>query len=394
MNILIDLLGIVPTRSGGTETYVDGLLREMNRLPETNLLCLTNESNHHYYRQEMGLPCRATPVDGRNRVTRLLYQQLAVGSVARETGADVLFCPLYLAPVWPTLPTVVVIHDANFRDIPTSMPTGVRLAYRLLMPPLARSATRIVTVSEFSKQRIRQALNVEDDRIAVIHEGPLAMAEHVAPCDWNELKSKYGIRGECFLSISSGMPHKNIVRLVQAFVEMKEQRPGNQQLVLLGHPLSADMEAPLQSAGLREDVIAPGFVSASEKLSFLRNSLAYCQPSLYEGFGLPVLEAQSCGLPVAASTCASLPEVGGEGALYFDALSVKSIAEALLLLVENPAQRQCLVRKGFENLRRFSWHTAAIETRRVLGEAAQGPPAKRPWADGSRPANGQQDNRH
>ena len=368
----------MPGRNRGTETYIDGLLAEMGNLPNTNLLCLTNESNHHHYRQEMGLPCRAAPIDGRNRVTRLLYQQMAVGSVARETDADVLFCPLYLAPVRPALPTVVVIHDVNFRDIPASMPFGVRLTHRLLIPPTARAATRIVTVSAFSKQRIGKTLGTEEGKIAVIHEGPLVMGERAAPCDWHELKKKYGIRGQCFLSISSGMPHKNIARLVRAFIEMKKRRPGDQQLVLLGHRLSPEIEATLRTAALREDVIATGFVSASEKLSFLRNALAYCQPSLYEGFGLPALEAQSCGLPVAASTCASLPEVCGEGALYFDALSVESIADALLVLHDDPSRRQCLVRKGYENLRRFSWRTAATETRRVLAEAARAKPANGP----------------
>lgn len=371
MNILVDLLLVVPGRNGGTETYIDGLLQEMKALPETNLICLTNKRNHSHYRHELGLSCHAASVDGRNRLSRLLYQQVATALVARRTNADVLFCPVYLAPILPTVPMVVVIHDANFHDIPDSMPLGVRLTHGLMMPLAARAAARIVTVSQFSKDRIRKALHVAEDKINMIHEGPLSVAEGVEACDWNQLKKKHGIRGDCLLSISSGLPHKNIARLVRGFIEMKKRRPGDQQLVLLGHQLDAEIETLAQRSGLREDILATGFVSAPEKLSFLRNSLLCCLPSLYEGFGLPALEAQSCGLPLAASQCASLPEVCGEGAAYFDALSVNSIANTLIDLYESPARREHLIGKGYENLRRFSWRKTALATRQVLGEAAQ-----------------------
>lgn len=371
MKILVDLLFVVPGRNRGTQTYVEGLLAEMSKLPETNLICLTNGSNHRHFRDKLGLSCLRAPIHGRNRSTRLLYELFIAGSVARRVDADALFCPGYLVPIAPNLPTVVVIHDANFHDIPASMAAVVRLAQRLLMPRVARLASRIVTVSQFSKERIVHALRISAQKIDVIHEGPLLADEQARPHDWQDLQRKYGIRGSCFLSISSGLPHKNIERLVRGFIEMKKRRPGDQQLALLGHRLNAETEALLLREGCRDDVIATGFVTDAEKLAFLRNSLIYCFPSLYEGFGLPALEAQSCGLPLAASKCASLPEICGDGAAYFDPLSVNSIAATLVQLYDDPASRERLIRRGYENLSRFSWRKAAIATRRVIAEAAQ-----------------------
>ena len=130
------------------------------------------------------------------------------------------------------------------------------------------------------------------------------------------------------------------------------------------------MKTYLERAGLGDAVIATGFISHGEKIAFLRNSLAYFFPSLYEGFGLPALEAQSCGLPLAASRYGSLPEVCGPGALYFDALSVDSIAKAFLELRQDGELRARLVREGYANLARFSWRRAAQETLAVLQAAA------------------------
>ena len=370
MNILVDLLFIVPGRNRGTETYVESLLAELRTLPDTNIVCLTNRVNHSYFQDELGFQCYASPIDGRNRVSRLIYQQVAFGTIAKRTKADVLFCPGYLAPVFPTLPTVVTIHDMNFRDIPSMQPDA-RWVHNMMIPRVVRSVSQIITVSQFSKKRIIETLDVAGDKIAVVYEGPLADLNKVVESDWQAVKRKYAVRDECFLSVSSGLPHKNVERLVHGFVEMKKKCPGDHQLVLVGHELDDGIKTYLEQEAFRDDVIATGFVSKAEKLSFLKNSIAYFHPSLYEGFGLPALEAQSCGLPLAASKYASIPEVCGEGAIYFDAKSIDGIANAFLDLLNNQGLRERLIRKGYENVSRFSWRQAAIETLALLRDAAK-----------------------
>ena len=375
MNIIVDLLFIVPGKNRGTQTYVDSLLTALYDAADTNIMCLTNRSNHGYYNDSLGFQCHLTPVDGRNRLTRGIYQQTIMSFTARSAGGDVLFCPGYLSPIFSVLPTVVVLHDVNFRDIPKLVPSAVqwaynrRWAYNMIVPLAVRSASRVITASQFSKERIIAELDLPDDKVVVIHEGPLLNPGHTAENMWPAIKQKYSITGECFLSISSGLPQKNLNRLVHGFIEMKKKSRGHWQLALVGCELDDEIEAYLEREGYREDVVATGFVSDSEKAAFLNNSTAYVFPSLYEGFGLPALEAQSFGLPLAASRFGSLPEICGDGAIYFDALSIESIADTMLELSESEELRDNLIQAGYENVTRFSWQSAAKETLSVLRSA-------------------------
>lgn len=371
MKVLADLTFIVPGRNRGTETYVNALLAELRGLPGLDVACLTNRLNQSRYRDEMGFECHASGVHGGNRTTRFAYQQAAAAFVAGRTGADVLFCPGNLSPIFPSVPTVSVVHDMNFRDIPGSVPLGRRLVYGMSMPFAVRSAARLITVSQYSRRRIMDVLKVGGEKVVVVHEGPPAERDMLGADDWKVVSRNYGIRGDFFLSVSSGLPHKNIGGLLRGFVEMKKRHPGGQQLVLAGHGLGGELESYLDRESVRGDVVATGYVSDGEKWSFLKNALAYVFPSLYEGFGLPALEAQACGVPVAASRHGSLPEICGEGALYFDALSAESIARALRELGRDAALRESLARKGCDNLSRFSWRRAAMETGAVLMGVAE-----------------------
>ncbi len=365
MRIVVDLLFVVPGRNRGTEVYVNSLLPELHGISGHDIVCLTNKSNHSRYEDELGFQCRLTPVGGSNRTFRVSYQQLFSSSAAKELGGDVLFCPGYLSPVRPALPTVVVMPDMNFRDIPKTVSAGRRLLYNIAIPRAFRSASAVIAISLFGKERIENALGHDGHKVVVVHAGPLAN-RGTRGDDWSDVKRKHGVRGECFLSISSGEAHKNIDRLVRGFVEAKRRSPGGEQLVLVGHDLDDGLRSYLDREGFRDAVVATGYVPETEKIAFLRNSIAYFFPSLYEGFGLPALEAQSCGLPLAASRCGSLPEVCGAGAMYFDAKSVEGIADTFLEIREDEELRARLIRAGYDNVARFSWKRAAEETLAVL----------------------------
>ena len=365
----MDLLFIVPGRNRGAETYVDSLLPEMHGIPGLDIVCLTNKSNHSRYEGELGFQCRCAPISGSNRMVRVLYQQLFLNSAAKRLGGDVLFCPGYLSPVRPSLPVVSVIHDMNFRDIPKTVSAWRRLLYNIIIPRALPTVSSVITVSQFGKERIENTLGYDGHKVVVVHAGPLANRD-IRGDDWSDVKRKYGVQGDCFLSISSGDAHKNIERLVQGFVEAKRKSPGEEQLVLVGHHLDDGLRSYLDREGFRDAVVATGFVSEAEKIAFLRNSIAYFFPSLYEGFGLPALEAQSCGLPLAASRYGSLPEVCGQGALYFDAMSIESISDAFLELRGNEELRKRLIQAGYDNVSRFSWKRAAQETLAILSDAA------------------------
>jgi glycosyltransferase involved in cell wall biosynthesis len=177
----------------------------------------------------------------------------------------------------------------------------------------------------------------------------------------SKVKSSYGISGPYLIAFGGGALHKNIPRLLQAFEELKKELP--HKLVLIGHlPHNVNLRV------MSEDIIATGYVPAEHVLPLLSGAELFVLPSLYEGFGLPVLEAQQAGVPVVCSTAGSLPEVAGEAAVFFNPNSIADMAEKIAALASNPALRTELRQKGLANIRRFSWEQTARETLTVYAQ--------------------------
>ena len=250
----------------------------------------------------------------------------------------------------------------NYRDIPYSVSLINRLLYRIVIPLSARKADKIIAVSNFSRSRILHWLNVAPDSVHTVHEGPLHELK-LEEASWGVLKRQYKISNDVFLSVSSGATHKNILNLIKAFlIVVRNDDSFDCCLVLIGHQATDEMKTLLESSGHRDRVVFTGFVSEAVKRAFFDRSKFYVFPSLYEGFGLPVLEAQSSGLPLICSNAASLPEVAGDGALYFDPHSVDDIVLKLLEAYRSDSLRVALIEKGYINAERFTWTKAAAET--------------------------------
>lgn len=360
--ILVDCTFIVPGKNRGTQTYLDALLVEMNRSSQAQLVCLTTAANHSHYSDDLGLSCYLIRVGGTNRLIRVLAQQLFSWYFLRRSECDVLFCPGYLSPVFIKKPCVVTIHDMAYRDISYSISMLNRLLYRIVIPLSARQADKIIAVSNFSRSRILHWLNVPPESVHTVHEGPLHEIEFEEE-SWETLKHEYKLSEDVFLSVSQGLAHKNILLLIKAFlIFVRNTATFNCCLVLIGHNATDEMKTILEKSSDRDRVIFTGFVSDAVKRTFFKRSKLYVFPSHYEGFGLPVLEAQSCGLPLICSNAASLPEVAGEGALYFNPHSVDDLVLKLSEAYENNSIRDSLIEKGYRNAERFTWSRAAAET--------------------------------
>lgn len=362
LNILVDCTFIVPEKNRGTQTYLDALLIEMNKSSRAQLVCLTTTTNHSHYSETLGLNCRLVRISGSNRLIRGLIQQLFSGYFLARSKCDLLFCPGSLSPVFINKPCVVTIHDMAYRDVPYSVSKLNRLWYRLIVPFAARRADKIIAVSDFSKSRILHWLDVSTDSVHTVHEGPLRSMDH-EPVSWGRLRRQYNLTEDVFLSISSGLPNKNIYLLIQAYLMFVQRTASdNTCLVLVGHRATDDMEQLLEQSPYRNKVVFTGFITEREKVEFLKRSRLYIFSSLYEGFGLPVLEAQSCGLPLICSKAGSLPEIAGLGALYFDPSSVDDLALKLSEAYANESLREELIENGYQNAARYSWSRAADET--------------------------------
>ncbi|MBC7853336.1 MAG: glycosyltransferase family 4 protein [Pirellulaceae bacterium] len=268
---------------------------------------------------------------------------------------------------------VVTIHDCAFRDRAECFTPRFAAWLQWLVPRLARRVRRILTVSQFSKDRIAEICRVPPDKIHVVHNGvdprfhPATIGEIAAA------RAKFDLPENYLLSVGSLEPRKNLPRLLEAWQNVVSvQLASNQQvrpkLVLVGTTAaifaSAKLEAPAES------VILTGYVPDELLPALYSGAAAFVYPSLYEGFGLTVLEAMACGTPVICSSTTSLSEVAGDAAVLVDPNDVAAIGHAIQNLLANDHLRSFLRGRGLDRVGQFTWDRAADETWKVLANAA------------------------
>jgi glycosyltransferase involved in cell wall biosynthesis len=299
---------------------------------------------------------------------------------------DVLFVPAHSLP--PILPraSVVTIHDLGYRHFPGEHPPGTRWLRRVSTTLSARRATRVVAISGATRDDLVRYDRVPPRRISVVHHGrapwfqPVADAGRIA-----EVRQRHGLDRPYFLFVGTLQPRKNLERLLAAFDRVAVDRVDVVlALVGAGGWQPDRLERALASVRARDRVRLLGYVPDDDLPSLFRGSLGLAFPSLYEGFGLPALEAMACGAPVLTSSTSSLPEVVGEAGLLVDPLNVDAIAAGLARLADDPGLRRELGQRGIERASGFTWERAAQETLSVLRAAHQARSKspgwlKRPW---------------
>ncbi|MEE8391962.1 MAG: glycosyltransferase family 1 protein [Anaerolineae bacterium] len=280
---------------------------------------------------------------------------------------DVLFVPAHVLPLVHPRASLVTIHDLGYLYFPEAHPWRQRLYLDLSTRWNARTAAHILTDSEATKSDLVTRYATPPDKITVAYPGrDETLAPVRDPAEIEMVKARYGIAGDYFLYVGTLQPRKNLARIVAAFATLELETV----LVLAGKHgwLYDDLFAQVRRMGLEGRVLFPGYIPDKDKAALMSGALAFVFPSLYEGFGLPVVEAQSCGCPVIASTTSSLPKVAGDAALLVDPHDVTAIAAAMQRVVADSALRESLIERGFVNARRFSWTTCA---RAVLNAAEQ-----------------------
>ncbi len=279
-------------------------------------------------------------------------------SLVREIGADLLFCP-FTAPFYadPQIPTVSVIYDLQYRAYPQfftpeefiQREDNFRMAYE--------KASDLVTISEFVKRTVLESTQLSSDHVSAVPIGLLRTPELLHEVIQDTLLEKYGLNpGEYIVYPANFWRHKNHAMLLTAFNLYRSRRGDSKlKLVCTGTPgrQAEGFCEDVRRMGLEEWVTYPGYLRPDEYDSLLRSAFAMIFPSLYEGFGIPLLEAMAAGVPVLCSDVTSLPEVGGEAVLYFDPRRPAQIVESLIRLSEEPGLRDELVAKGYERVQLF-----------------------------------------
>ena len=373
MHLGLDLLFLVPGQSGGRETYVRELLPELRALaPDLRVTTFLNRetagAGTGFWSEHADRAAVLPRASGRARGAWALGEVAALPRAAAAAGVDVLHSPANFAPLHGSFARVLTLHDLLFRERPELLPAPVRLATEGLVRAAVRRAHRVITVSEASRTAIVRELSVAASRVDVIHNG----LGETRPGDAQRARARLHAGGRpIILAVATHLAHKNLEGLLRAVAAMAaRERP---LLVLAGHGTDAGALRELAgSVGAGEDVRLLGAVGAEELEDLYAAAAAVATTTLYEGFGLPVLEALARGVPVVCSDLPVLREVAGDVPVYVDPRDPAAVVAGLRGALAVAAHDYERLAAGRRRAAGFTWRRAAQQTLRAyaLAEAA------------------------
>ena len=374
MRIAIDIRTVTPVRSG-VGNYVLNLLEALRRVAPQHqyfLIGLQNNLDTLGWSDEEEQTYR-TAISHESHPLGDMWEHCWLPRVLERNRVDVLHGPATLIPLREgAYASVVTVHDLVAFLFPETIPRKYAVYMRWLLTRVVKRADRIISVSYNTKEDLVRILGVDPEKITVVHEAAQPQFRPIK--DENKLEQvrrRYGIPGPFIYHVGNIEPRKNLVRLVKAFMLARQRLHSPVRLVITGQKgwLTGKLFRSLGGLELGDHVIFTGYVPHQELPLLMNAARAFVFPSLYEGFGLPVLEAMSCGTPVVTSNISSLPEIVGRAAVLVDPNDLDSIAEGMVRVLEDEGLRWKLSAEGLVQARRFSWDKAAQETLRVFLQA-------------------------
>jgi len=352
----VNTLFYLPGEVGGSETYLLETLRSLSCLPDAPALVLfSNLENDGKLRAEFpAAEVIGSGIAATSRVARILAEQIQLPRLAKRARVELLWSPGYTAPALAPCPQVVSILDMQYKRFPQDVSWLAARTMDVLFPSAVRRSDAVVTISEFAKSELIRYLRVPQEKVTVtLLAADPAFGEPSAP-------PPDPVQGAPFLlCVAHTYPHKNVVQLVRAFNRLADVIP--HRLVLVGKERFGESEVAEALKGSPPDRVIrfPG-LRFRELISLVQAADWFVFPSLYEGFGLPVLEAMCAGTPVLTTREASIPEIGGEAVRYADARDMEKLAEALRAAIELPQkERSQLIEAAKKRASGFTWEASA-----------------------------------
>jgi glycosyltransferase involved in cell wall biosynthesis len=275
--------------------------------------------------------------------------------------ADVFLSPDGYLSMASKVPALPVIHDLNFYHNPLDLPAHHSTYLNRNFPLFAKKATRIATVSEFSKQDIVTQYGISPDKIDVVYNGVSERFKPTTVAEQAQTRQKWSNGKPYFIYVGALHPRKNIARMLRAFDQFREASKQEYKLILVGNRQwwTEAMESALAEMTHKEDVIFTGRVEEEDLQQLLGAAFASLYVSTFEGFGIPIIEAFQAGVPVITSNVSAMPEVAGDGALLVNPMAMESVAEAMLMLSTQPQLREDLIAKGKVQAKQFTWQRSS-----------------------------------
>jgi glycosyltransferase involved in cell wall biosynthesis len=373
LHVGLNLVYLVPGETGGMEVYARELIPRLAAIDGLEITAFVNreaaDGDHGPWHD---IAHETVPVNARNRVQWVRGEQQHLPGMAARAGCDIVHSLASTAPLRGPFVRVTTIHDLNYKMVPDAHFGLLRLGMGVLVPAAARRSQRIVVDAQSTALDVERHLKVARERIDVI---PLGVGQEPAgaPTPESELRTKLELGDRpILLTVSAKRPHKNLLRLLDAHARIDSaERP---MLVLPGYSTPHEQELIARAAALdsSEYVRFPNWIEQGDLEGLYAAATAFVFPSLYEGFGFPVLEAMRRGVPVACSDRSTLPEVAGDAALLFNPEHDAAIHTALVRLLTDERLRQRLRATGPEQAARFNWDATAAATAAVYERALRG----------------------
>lgn len=351
----------ISMKSGGPESYIANLLKALMMIDNNNdynLYVINQEALSDFNIPDNFNICPLKLYNPWIRNTVIMPIELA------RRPVDILHVQ-NVVPLGYRGKLVVTIHDISFEIYPETFPRAMRLRLSMLVKSTARKANLVLTGSENTKKDLIELYRIPAEKIEVI---PYAHNRIYRPIkdqgQIERIKLKYGIHGNFVLYAGTLQPRKNIVGLIKAWDIVRQKYKLKYKLVIVGKAgwLYSDILRMIQNHTHSEDIICAGYIRDDEMPFIFNAASVFIHPSFYEGFGLTVLEALACGVPVIASNNSSLPEVVGDAGILINPYNHEEIADAIYKIVTNPELRAHLISEGLQRSEKFSWEYTAQRT--------------------------------
>jgi glycosyltransferase involved in cell wall biosynthesis len=363
MKIGMNLLSLIPGHHAGIYTHSRNLLRELTKIDHGHeIILFTNEEGYENLKVPEEYAQVKLPISGHSRVQRSIAEQILLPVYGAKEGVDILHSIDYLAPIMAPFSTTATIHDMNYQRVPEGFSWLKQSAMKVLVPLSVTSTNKVFTVSEFSKREVLNLIDIESEKLHVIPNAlpnTLIETSPTFPSNLTSVKNS-----EYLLYVGTTHPHKNTTSLIEAVAQIDPVPP----LVVCG-PKRSDADAVERLAaekGISDQVYLPGYVEDAELAGLYEEAAAYVQPSLYEGFGMPLLEVMYFETPAIASDIAAIPEVAGDAAVYFDPHDAEDMADKISRVIGDEKLQGELIDRGTQRLNKYSWEDSAYKLIRHL----------------------------
>jgi glycosyltransferase involved in cell wall biosynthesis len=376
LEALLDLNRLLPLEAMIIAVNTRFLLGELEGygyfIHELFRVLVTKQSEHQFYflfdrpfNKQFIFSSNVHPIvvspAARHPVLWKYWYDVKVAFALKKIKADVFVSPDGFCSLTTTVPQCLIIHDLGFLNQPETYKRSHVGFYKRNTPKFLRKAKYIVTVSQFSKNHIVKQYKTDPAKIAVVYNGVKDVFNPRSVSERETIKEKYTEGREYFIYIGAIQPRKNLVNLLKAFSIFKKRLQSNMKLVIAGRLAWKNEEflELIKTYKYRSDVVLTGYLPEEELSAILSSAYALVYPSLFEGFGVPVVEAMKCEVPVLTSEKTSMEEAAGDAALYFNPNNYQDIADKMMLIYKDENLRKQLIEKGKLNVVKYSWEKSA-----------------------------------